>query len=34
MVQNPFKGSMLNPGTIGGSSDEKNKEIAKPFAKI
>lgn len=33
MVQNPFKGSMLNPGSIGGGED-KEKEVAKPFAKI
>ena len=31
MVSNPNKGSMLNPGAIGGG---QNKEVAKPNAKI
>lgn len=33
MIQNPFKGSMLNPSRIG-QPDDKGKQIAKPFAKI
>jgi hypothetical protein len=33
IVENPYKGSMLNPGDIG--EDEKGKrEVAKPNAKI
>lgn len=33
IVDNPYKGSMLNPGDIG-EENEKKKEIAKPHAKI
>jgi hypothetical protein len=33
VVENFYKGSMLNPGDIGADSDKK-KEIAKPFAKV
>ena len=25
LIQNPYKGSMLNPGKIGGESDKKQK---------
>ena len=32
IVENPYKGSMINPGQIGG--DGEKKEIAKPNAKI
>lgn len=33
IVQNPYKGSILNPGNIG--QDENNqREVAKPNAKI
>lgn len=32
MVQNPYKGSVLNPGDI--ASEGKKKEIAKPFSKV
>lgn len=32
VVENPYKGSMLNPGQIG--EDKEKKEIAKPHAKI
>ena len=33
MVNNPYKGSALNPGDIGGG-DGSTKELAKPFAKM
>lgn len=33
IVENPYKGSMLNPGEIGSDEKEK-KEVAKPHAKI
>ena len=33
MVNNPHKGSALNPGDIGGG-DGSTKELAKPFAKM
>ncbi len=32
IVENPYKGSMLNPGQIG--EDKEKKEVAKPNAKI
>ena len=32
MVQNFYKGSVLNPGSIG--ADGKEKEIAKPNSKV
>lgn len=32
LVENPFKGSMLNPGAIGAESEKK--EVARPNAKI
>ena len=31
-MHNPIKGSMLNPGDIGGMGEKK--EVAKPFSKI
>ena len=33
MVENLYKGSMLNPGQIG-AEDKDPKEVAKPHAKI
>jgi hypothetical protein len=32
IVENPYKGSILNPASIGGDTDKK--EVAKPNAKI